>query len=181
MLGPTGDRGAIAGEARHAERLGFDLAAAGEHVFFHGPVANAFVTTVADPAAPKRRSPRRRRLNRVVSVTSLLGMPRRCREERCSRGRHHLVRLLPHRHHRRDHRCDRDTRPQADTTPRRTHRARPPEVTWPCHRQASPGNDESASLRGQGVPERSLPVPSSQENQLVRVRGSDVWVIGSNP
>jgi len=34
MLGTTGDPGDIAGEARHAERLGFDLAASGEHVFF---------------------------------------------------------------------------------------------------------------------------------------------------
>jgi alkanesulfonate monooxygenase SsuD/methylene tetrahydromethanopterin reductase-like flavin-dependent oxidoreductase (luciferase family) len=44
------DPGDIAGEARHAERLGFDLAAAGEHVFFHGPVGNAFVTLAAAAA-----------------------------------------------------------------------------------------------------------------------------------
>ena len=54
-----------------------------------------------------------------------------------------------------------------------------PRLRRPYHRQAGPGNYESASLRGKGVAERSLPVPSSQENQLVRVRGSGVWVIGS--
>jgi len=54
MLGTTGDPGDIAGEARHAERLGFDLAAAGEHVFFHGPVANAFVTLAAAAAVTER-------------------------------------------------------------------------------------------------------------------------------
>ena len=54
MLGTTGDPGGIAGEARHAERLGFDLAAAGEHVFFHGPVASAFVTLAAAAAVTER-------------------------------------------------------------------------------------------------------------------------------
>ena len=54
MLGTTGDPGDIAGEARHAERLGFDLAAAGEHVFFHGPAASAFVTLAAAAAVTER-------------------------------------------------------------------------------------------------------------------------------
>ena len=54
MLGTTGDPGDITGEARHAERLGFDLAAAGEHVFFHGPVGNAFVTLAAAAAVTER-------------------------------------------------------------------------------------------------------------------------------
>ena len=54
MLGTGGDPGDIAEEARHAERLGFDLVAAGEHVFFHGPVANAFVTLAAAAAVTER-------------------------------------------------------------------------------------------------------------------------------
>ena len=54
MLGTTGDPGGIAGEARRAERLGFDLAAAGEHVFFHGPVSSAFVTLAAAAAVTAR-------------------------------------------------------------------------------------------------------------------------------
>ena len=54
MLGTTGNPGDIAGEARRAERLGFDLAAAGEHVFFHGPVASAFVTLAAAAAVTGR-------------------------------------------------------------------------------------------------------------------------------
>ena len=54
MLGTGGDPGDIAEEARHAERLGFDLVAAGEHVFFHGPVSNAFVTLAAAAAVTER-------------------------------------------------------------------------------------------------------------------------------
>ena len=46
--------GLIAEEARDAERLGFDLVAAGEHVFFHGPVSNAFVTLAAAAAVTER-------------------------------------------------------------------------------------------------------------------------------
>jgi RNA polymerase sigma factor (sigma-70 family) len=55
-------------------------------------------------------------------------MPRRCRDERRSGDGHHLAGFLPHRHHRRDRRGDRDICPQADTTPRHTRRARPPGV-----------------------------------------------------
>ncbi len=54
MLGTAGDPGAVAPEARRAEQLGFDLVAAGEHVFFHGPAANAFVTLAAAAAVTKR-------------------------------------------------------------------------------------------------------------------------------
>ncbi len=66
MLGTTGDPGDIAGEARLAERLGFDLAAAGEHVFFHGPVANAFVTLAAAAAVTERI--------RLLSAVTILPM-----------------------------------------------------------------------------------------------------------
>jgi alkanesulfonate monooxygenase SsuD/methylene tetrahydromethanopterin reductase-like flavin-dependent oxidoreductase (luciferase family) len=54
LIGTSGDPGDVAGEARHAERLGFDLVAAGEHVFFHGPVSNAFVTLAAAAAVTER-------------------------------------------------------------------------------------------------------------------------------
>ena len=54
MIGTSGDPGDVAGEARDAERLGFDLVAAGEHVFFHGPVSNAFVTLAAAAAVTER-------------------------------------------------------------------------------------------------------------------------------
>ena len=54
MLGTAGDPGAVAAEARRAEQLGFDLVAAGEHVFFHGPTANAFVTLAAAAAVTER-------------------------------------------------------------------------------------------------------------------------------
>jgi alkanesulfonate monooxygenase SsuD/methylene tetrahydromethanopterin reductase-like flavin-dependent oxidoreductase (luciferase family) len=53
MLGTAGDPGTAA-EARRAEQLGFDLVAAGEHVFFHGPTANAFVTLAAAAAVTER-------------------------------------------------------------------------------------------------------------------------------
>jgi probable F420-dependent oxidoreductase len=54
MIGTSGDPGDAAGDARHAERLGFGLVAAGEHVFFHGPVANAFVTLAAAAAVTEQ-------------------------------------------------------------------------------------------------------------------------------
>ncbi len=41
-------------EARAAEALGFDRVASGEHVFFHGPTENAFVTLAAAAAATTR-------------------------------------------------------------------------------------------------------------------------------
>ena len=50
----AGDPGNVCDEARQAERLGFDLIAAGEHVFFHGPVSNAFVTLAAAAAVTER-------------------------------------------------------------------------------------------------------------------------------
>jgi alkanesulfonate monooxygenase SsuD/methylene tetrahydromethanopterin reductase-like flavin-dependent oxidoreductase (luciferase family) len=54
MLGTAGDPGAVAAEARRAEELGFDLVAAGEHVFFYGPTANAFVTLASAAAVTER-------------------------------------------------------------------------------------------------------------------------------
>jgi alkanesulfonate monooxygenase SsuD/methylene tetrahydromethanopterin reductase-like flavin-dependent oxidoreductase (luciferase family) len=54
MLDTAGDPGNVCDEARQAERLGFDLVAAGEHVFFHGPVSNAFVTLAAAAAVTER-------------------------------------------------------------------------------------------------------------------------------
>jgi alkanesulfonate monooxygenase SsuD/methylene tetrahydromethanopterin reductase-like flavin-dependent oxidoreductase (luciferase family) len=50
VIDTGGEPGDIAGEARQAERLGFDLAAATEHVFFDGPVSNAFITLAAAAA-----------------------------------------------------------------------------------------------------------------------------------
>jgi probable F420-dependent oxidoreductase len=41
-------------EARTAESLGFDRIASGEHVFFHGPTANAFVLLAAAAAVTTR-------------------------------------------------------------------------------------------------------------------------------
>jgi probable F420-dependent oxidoreductase len=54
MIGTSGEPGDVPREAREAERLGFDLVAAGEHVFFHGPVSNAFVTLAAAAAVTER-------------------------------------------------------------------------------------------------------------------------------
>lgn len=54
MLDPAGDPGAVPGQARRAEQLGFDAVAAGEHVFFHGPVSNAFVTLAGAAAVTDR-------------------------------------------------------------------------------------------------------------------------------
>jgi alkanesulfonate monooxygenase SsuD/methylene tetrahydromethanopterin reductase-like flavin-dependent oxidoreductase (luciferase family) len=54
MLDTAGDPGNVGDQARQAERLGFDLIAAGEHVFFHGPVSNAFVTLAAAAAVTER-------------------------------------------------------------------------------------------------------------------------------
>jgi alkanesulfonate monooxygenase SsuD/methylene tetrahydromethanopterin reductase-like flavin-dependent oxidoreductase (luciferase family) len=66
VLDTAGDPGLIADEARRAERLGFDLAAATEHVFFEGPVSNAFVTLGAAAAATERI--------RLVSTVTILPM-----------------------------------------------------------------------------------------------------------
>jgi alkanesulfonate monooxygenase SsuD/methylene tetrahydromethanopterin reductase-like flavin-dependent oxidoreductase (luciferase family) len=54
MLDPSGDPGGVAGEARWAEQAGFDLVTAGEHVFFHGPVSNAFITLAAAASVTER-------------------------------------------------------------------------------------------------------------------------------
>lgn len=54
QLDPAVDPAEVADEARRTEELGFDLISAGEHVFFHGPVSNAFVTLAAAAAVTKR-------------------------------------------------------------------------------------------------------------------------------
>lgn len=41
-------------EARRAEDAGFDLLGCGEHLFFHGPIPNAFVTLAAAAGATER-------------------------------------------------------------------------------------------------------------------------------
>jgi probable F420-dependent oxidoreductase len=46
--------GQVSGAARAAERLGFDYVSCGEHVFFHGPTANSFVTLAAAAGATER-------------------------------------------------------------------------------------------------------------------------------
>jgi alkanesulfonate monooxygenase SsuD/methylene tetrahydromethanopterin reductase-like flavin-dependent oxidoreductase (luciferase family) len=54
QLDPGGDPAEVADEARRTEELGFDLLSAGEHVFFHGPVSNAFVTLAAAAVVTER-------------------------------------------------------------------------------------------------------------------------------
>jgi alkanesulfonate monooxygenase SsuD/methylene tetrahydromethanopterin reductase-like flavin-dependent oxidoreductase (luciferase family) len=44
------DLAATAADARSAEAQGFDLVASGEHLFFHGPVPNAFIVLAAASA-----------------------------------------------------------------------------------------------------------------------------------
>ena len=41
-------------QAREAEEQGFDLIAAGEHLFFHGPVSNGLISLAAAAGATKR-------------------------------------------------------------------------------------------------------------------------------
>jgi probable F420-dependent oxidoreductase len=48
------DQTAVAAEARAAEDAGFDGVATGEHLFFHGPVANGFVALAAAAGATSR-------------------------------------------------------------------------------------------------------------------------------
>lgn len=48
------DSGGVAGQARGAERLGFDYLAGGEHLFFYGPTGNAFITLAAAAGATER-------------------------------------------------------------------------------------------------------------------------------
>jgi probable F420-dependent oxidoreductase len=54
MIGHLEAPGGLAAEARRAEQLGFDLLASGEHVFFHGPTSNAFLTLAAAAAVTER-------------------------------------------------------------------------------------------------------------------------------
>ena len=48
------DPGSAADDARQAEALGFDGVSGGEHLFFHGPVSNAFITLAAAAGATSR-------------------------------------------------------------------------------------------------------------------------------
>ena len=54
VLTLSGDQRAVAVEARAAEDAGYDGVATGEHLFFHGPVTNAFVTLAAAAGATER-------------------------------------------------------------------------------------------------------------------------------
>lgn len=51
MFPPDGDPVLIPEVARRAEELGFDFFCCGEHVFFHGPITNAFVGLAAAAGA----------------------------------------------------------------------------------------------------------------------------------
>jgi probable F420-dependent oxidoreductase len=51
VLTLSGEQQAVAAEARAAEEAGYDGVATGEHLFFHGPVANGFVTLAAAAGA----------------------------------------------------------------------------------------------------------------------------------
>ena len=54
MIPPGGDLAGVPAVAREAEQAGFDFLACGEHVFFHGPVPNAFVALAAAAGATER-------------------------------------------------------------------------------------------------------------------------------
>lgn len=54
VLTLSSDQAATADEARAAEDAGYDGVATGEHLFFHGPVANGFVTLAAAAGATIR-------------------------------------------------------------------------------------------------------------------------------
>ncbi len=54
VLTLSSDQTAVADEARAAEDAGFDGVATGEHLFFHGPVANGFVSLAAAAGATSR-------------------------------------------------------------------------------------------------------------------------------
>ena len=54
MIDPAADPAGTPAQARTAEQLGFDFVACGEHVFFHGPVSNAFVGLSAAAAVTDR-------------------------------------------------------------------------------------------------------------------------------
>ena len=64
MLGGAPDPADVPGAARRAEELGFDLVTSGEHLFFHGPTPNAFLTLAAAAAVTERI--------RLVSTLTLL-------------------------------------------------------------------------------------------------------------
>lgn len=49
----SGDQAAVASEARRAEEAGYDIIATGEHLFFHVPVANGFVSLAAAAGATR--------------------------------------------------------------------------------------------------------------------------------
>lgn len=44
----------VAASARHIEKLGFDILSSGEHVSFHGPIGNSFVTLSVAAGATER-------------------------------------------------------------------------------------------------------------------------------
>jgi probable F420-dependent oxidoreductase len=48
------DERGVARDARWAEQIGFDQLACGEHLFFHGPTGNAFITLAAAAGATER-------------------------------------------------------------------------------------------------------------------------------
>ena len=48
------DPGSVPAEAITAEAQGFDLVASGEHLFFHGPIPNAFISLAAAAAVTQR-------------------------------------------------------------------------------------------------------------------------------
>jgi probable F420-dependent oxidoreductase len=54
MFPPDGDPAEVPALARQAEEQGFDYFCCGEHVFFHGPVTNAFVALSAAAGATER-------------------------------------------------------------------------------------------------------------------------------
>ncbi|MFI5614341.1 LLM class flavin-dependent oxidoreductase [Amycolatopsis sp. NPDC051903] len=54
MFPPGADPGEIPAFARRAEEAGFDYFCCGEHVFFHGPITNAFVGLAAAAGATER-------------------------------------------------------------------------------------------------------------------------------
>src|SRR3954469_1947042 len=54
VLTLSSDQTAVAAEARAAEGAGYDGVATGEHLFFHGPVANGFVALAAAAGATSR-------------------------------------------------------------------------------------------------------------------------------
>jgi len=64
ILGSADGPAALPDQARQAEELGFDLVGAGEHMFFHGPTSNAFLTLAAAAAVTERI--------RLVSTLTLL-------------------------------------------------------------------------------------------------------------